>query len=140
VVAGVSAENGMEAYLMKPKSINSDSFIEFIEILLHNNDPRFIAIFMDNASIHHSKKVTKFCTLLGLQLIFNVPYCPQYNPIERVWSVIKNLYKRMKLKQISYKNPKKHELLVRNSMDSIIDKTVRSICLNTIHKEVLNKD
>ena len=69
---------------MKPKSINADSFIEFIEILLQKNDPRLIAIFMDNASIHHCKKVTKFCDLLGLQAIFNVPYCPQYNPIERV--------------------------------------------------------
>ena len=83
VVAGVSAKVGMEAYLMKPKSINSDSFIEFIEILLQKNDPRLIAIFMDNCSIHHSKKVTKFCKLLGIQLIFNIPYCPQYNPIER---------------------------------------------------------
>ncbi len=125
---------------MKPKSINSDSFIEFIEILLKKNDPHRIAIFMDNASIHHSKKVTKFCGLLSLQLIFNIPYCPQYNPIERVWSVVKNVYKRMKLKQTSLKSPKKHEILVRNSMDSIAENTVRSICHNTLQNEVLNDE
>jgi transposase len=83
---------------MRPKSINSNSFIDFLDVLLKDNNPLSTTLFMDNCSVHHSKKVTEFCKLLGLQIIFNVPYCPQYNPIERVWAVAKNSYKRRKLK------------------------------------------
>jgi transposase len=140
VVAGVSAERGLEGYLIKAKSINSNSFIEFLEILLQNNNPLSTVLFMDNCSVHHSKKVTEFCKLLGLQTIFNVPYCPQYNPIERFWAVAKNSYKRTKLKQNSYKNPRKHEKLVRESMDSIPEDTVASICDKTLRKEVLGDE
>ncbi len=140
VVAGVSDRNGLEAYLMKPKSINSNSFIEFLEVLLHTNNPVSTVLFMDNCAVHRSRKVTEFCKLLGLQTIFNVPYCPQYNPIERVWAIAKNSYKRRKLKEISYKNPKKHEKNVKESMDSIPEATVRSICEKTLRNEVLGDE
>ncbi len=140
VVAGVSDKRGVEAYFIKPKSINSNSFIEFLELLLQNNNPLQTVLFMDNCAVHRSRKVTEFCKLLGLQMIFNVPYCPQYNPIERVWAIAKNLYKRSKLKQISYKNPKKHEKLVRESIESISETSVKSICEKTLQKEVLGNE
>ncbi len=48
VIRGVSAEGGLEEYLIKPKSIRSESFITFIENLLLAHDPSKIALFMDN--------------------------------------------------------------------------------------------
>ena len=41
---------------------------------------------MDNCNVHHSKKVAKFLEENGISAIFNVPYSPEYNPIERVWA------------------------------------------------------
>ncbi len=60
VIGGVSGEEGLEGYLVKAKSIRSDSFITFIENLLMKHDPGEIALFLDNCSVHHSKIVTKF--------------------------------------------------------------------------------
>lgn len=45
VVAGVSSENGLEGYLIKPKSIDSDSFLEFIEDLRLRRKGRTVALF-----------------------------------------------------------------------------------------------
>ncbi len=82
VIGGVSAENGMEGYLIKPKSIKSDSFITFLENLLLAHDPAKVALFLDNCSVHHSKKAKEFFNLHKIKPIYNVPYSPQYNPIE----------------------------------------------------------
>jgi transposase len=87
--------------------------------LLQRNDPDTTVLFMDNCSVHHSKKVTTFCEMRNLKIIFNIPYCPQFNPIERVWAVVKNTYKRTKLKLALNKDNLNHERLVRESMDAL---------------------
>jgi hypothetical protein len=97
VVAGVSIEAGLDGFLTHPKSIDSDTFIIFLDNLRESNVGRQITLFMDNCSVHHSKKVTSYIKEHGLIAIFNVPYSPQYNPIERVWAIAKNEYKRRKL-------------------------------------------
>ncbi|AYV84901.1 MAG: transposase [Hyperionvirus sp.] len=49
------------------------------------------SILMDNARIHHYKKFKQSLRDKGLEnkIIYNVPYHPQYNPIEYVFNVIK---------------------------------------------------
>jgi transposase len=37
---------------------------------------------------------------LGIPAIFNLPYRPEHNPIENVFSLVKNKYKRMKLQSV----------------------------------------
>ena len=34
---------------------------------------------------------------LGIQPFFNIPYTPEYNPIENYWGVLKGLYKKKRL-------------------------------------------
>ena len=53
-------EGGLEAWLTKPRSIDSDAFISFIEGLVAQNQSEEITLFLDNATIHRSKKVTSF--------------------------------------------------------------------------------
>ena len=57
VVAGVSTDGGLEGYLLREKSIASDSFIQFIDSLRESSNGRKLVIFMDNCTVHHSKKV-----------------------------------------------------------------------------------
>jgi hypothetical protein len=58
VVARVSIEKGLEGYLVKEKSINSQSFIQFLDDLRDSNDGYNFVLFLDNCSVHHSKIVT----------------------------------------------------------------------------------
>jgi hypothetical protein len=76
MVAGVSVERGLETWLTKPRSIDSDAFIAFIEQLVSQNSSKEITLFLDNATIHRSKKVTAFLKDNGIKAIFNVPYSP----------------------------------------------------------------
>ena len=48
-----------------------------------------IALFMDNLSAHKSDKSKAEMTKLGFRYIFNVPYSPEFNPIEFVFSKVK---------------------------------------------------
>ena len=76
MVAGVSVETGLETWLTKPRSIDSDAFIAFIEQLVYQNSSKEITLFLDNATIHRSKKVTAFLRDSGIEAIYNVPYSP----------------------------------------------------------------
>ena len=60
------------------------------------NKNRKIALFMDNLSVHRSRKVTEYMDRLGFKYIFNAPYCPQFNPIEMVFSMMKAKYKKIR--------------------------------------------
>lgn len=60
VIAGISSDNGFEGYLVKKNSIDSDSFIEYVQLLQEMNPGKPLAIFMDNASFHRSKKVKAY--------------------------------------------------------------------------------
>lgn len=55
---------------------------------LMNNEQK-INIVLDNARIHVAKMVKKAAKILNINLIFLPPYCPDLNPIEDIWRVIK---------------------------------------------------
>jgi hypothetical protein len=57
VVAGVSAEGGLEGFYMQPKSIDSDAFIQYLTHLTTHQDPSTFTLFMVNCRVHHSIKV-----------------------------------------------------------------------------------
>ncbi len=76
LIGGVSAEKGLEGFLIKAKSIRTDSFLAFVENLLLVHEPSKLALFLDNCSVHHSKLAKELFIKLGIEAIFNVPYSP----------------------------------------------------------------
>ena len=63
--------------MIQPLSINSDSFIDFLYQLRHEQqgDDK-IALFMDNLSVHKTYKVQQAMRELNMTAIFSVPYSP----------------------------------------------------------------
>jgi len=57
---------------------------ELIELIEPTN-----IILLDNARIHHAKLLKEYMKTQSNKFIYNVPYSPEYNPIERVFSMIK---------------------------------------------------
>jgi transposase len=53
-------------------------------------------ILLDNARIHHSKIVKEYTNKEGINMLYNVPYMPEYNPIEKVFSKIKPIIAKKK--------------------------------------------
>ena len=52
---------------------------------------------MDNASFHKNRVVSAATTELKITVIWNVPYSPEYNPIEGCFSIVKNHFKGERL-------------------------------------------
>ena len=72
VVAGVSAEIGLEGYFIQARSIDSDAFIQFVLTVLERSKPETFVLFLDNCRVHHRKKVTQFLLENRIDVIFNV--------------------------------------------------------------------
>ena len=77
---------------------------------------------MDNARIHHSKIVKKYIGTTKHKILFNVPYMPEYNPIEKFFSEIK-FYIRSK------KNNHKKTCLI-NNINKFFNYVNKKICVS----------
>ena len=59
------------------KGINGDSIIDILEKIRETVGPKHkCAVFLDNASIHRTKKVRAASEKYDIPLVFNIPYSP----------------------------------------------------------------
>ena len=87
-------------------SSNKETFKKFLENVVSKfKTKRYI--LLDNARIHHAKTVKEYIQTTKCEFLFNVPYTPEYNPIEQVFSKFKSIIRKKE------DNTKK-ELLLKN--------------------------
>ena len=89
MLSAISKEKGQEHYRIYKDSVNVQKFKEYLHELRARNGNEKIALFMDNLAAHKSEKSKVEMAKLGFRCIFNVPYSPEYNPIEFVFSKVK---------------------------------------------------
>jgi transposase len=70
---------------------NSSVMGIFLEKFQQENKDEIHIIQLDNAPIHTAKKLKVPDNII---LLFQPPYCPEVNPIERVWSYVKYRLRR----------------------------------------------
>ena len=99
-IEGVSSERGVELTHNHQGSININKFYDFLVALREINKRRKLAVFLDRLSVHKLKKIGKLAARLGIELIFNAAYSPNYNPIEGVFSLTKREIKGARLRAI----------------------------------------
>ena len=51
--------------------------------------PSGSTIIMDNASFHRKKVLAELAKANNCNILFLLPYSPDYNPIEKVWANLK---------------------------------------------------
>ena len=96
----MSEENGIEHIKVYPKSVDHAKFIEYLDELYIPNKHQPVAIFLDNLKVHSKEEVMMKMNELQFEVVFNVPYNPDFNPAESCLSKIKNHYKRQKLNKL----------------------------------------
>jgi transposase len=71
----------------------SSDGIQFKDFLIQvvSNFTKPMYLLMDNCRIHHSKVVLDYIKETEHKIIYNVPYCPEFNPIEMVFSKFKSI-------------------------------------------------
>ena len=93
-------------------------------------------LFLDNCRVHHSKKVTKFLLENEINVIFNVAYAPEYNPIERVWAQLKAQFKKEKMGLILEGRSPNYEKIIRRILQAYPAEKISSICAGTMRSQM----
>jgi len=87
VVMGIS-KNKINSYKLIKGSCNASKFNNFIKDDLIPNMENNV-LFMDNYSIHKTKQLKEILIENDKTSLFNIPYSPQFNPIEYLFNSIK---------------------------------------------------
>lgn len=75
-------------YELYEENISGVKYLQFIRELNYKNKGKYL--LMDNAKIHHTKKLKEYVKKKDINVLYNIPYCPEFNPIENVNSMIRN--------------------------------------------------
>lgn len=102
-------------YKLYEGTINVKKLLDFMKDLII---PENIHILLDNARVHRSKLFKSYTDENKINLLFNVPYSPETNPIEMVFSKTKNI--------------------VKSRDNSTEDKITKSICI--ANKSIIKRD
>lgn len=84
--------SGKLRFRLEDRRINSDIMIGFIKQIMHTHKRRKIALVMDRASCHISKKLLAYVeSTYNLKLFHIPPRSPELNPDEKVWRHLKHV-------------------------------------------------
>ena len=75
------------------KQKKQEDFLRFLYQLRHKEKKKRILLIIDNARIHHAKKVRAYCEKNNIKLVYLPPYSPELNPIEFLRKRIKKTYR-----------------------------------------------
>ena len=87
------SRNKIEHYKIIKNSSDSKIFTNFINELKQKTEKKKINILLDNARIHHSKYLKENVNK-DVNFIYNIPYTPEFNPIEQMFSKLKYLLRK----------------------------------------------
>jgi hypothetical protein len=81
---------GQWDYVVTEQPVDRNSFREYI---LGLNHPEGAVLIMDNVAFHKCHCVQEAMKQKGYVPLFIPPYCPDANPIEHVFGIIKNKFR-----------------------------------------------
>ena len=81
---------GVVGFDIRLGSMNSKAFIDFLEkeVLPYSHNADYL--LMDNVSFHKTNEFKEFIKHNNKRVVYTVPYSPDLNPIENVFSSLKH--------------------------------------------------
>jgi len=132
LIAALGIE-GVRCSTVVDGAVNADVFEAFVEQVLVPELRRGDIVVMDNLSSHKRAHTRELIEAVGAQLVFLPPYSPDLNPIEMVFSKVKQLLRSLACRTVD---------ALWNAMQSVLDQVTPSDAANcfrhcgyTLHKE-----
>ena len=117
LIAAIEKERGLVAYAIHNRSINSENFVAFLDQMKeHMSCPEF-GLYLDNLSVHKTKKVKQKLEELKIHPIYNIPYSPDFNGIESYFSQVKGEYKKRWMQLYVKGEPIDPEAIIRQILE-----------------------
>ena len=126
VIAGISYERGKELIEIQHNAVNADDFESFLYELSERHQNRKVAIFMDNLQVHHTQQVKNLAQSLDMMLIYNKVNEPDLNPIEIIFSVAKNHYKKARFSHENNSEDYNMAELIEKAFSSIKHSSIKN--------------
>jgi transposase len=95
-VIGAISLTGIVAMMYIASAVNGNIFKAYIEKLLVPKLRRGQFVIFDNVGFHKSKELIELIESVGAKVVFLPPYSPDLSPIEKMWSKIKDILKKLK--------------------------------------------
>ena len=116
--------NGILNNQIVETGVNGVVFKNFIQSTIDKlNEPGYYFIF-DNVPFHHNKEMLKLIKDSGHEYVFTSPYSPNHNPIETVFGIIKQNFK----KEYKEKDDNSKNICIVNLIKKAID--IRLKCVH----------
>lgn len=115
---------GVVGYSLIANTFNGERFEKFLaeNIFPTNNNKK---ILLDNFRAHKSKIVTESIKKTNNKFVFNIPYSPQTNPVEYIFSIIK---RKLASKKVN------NEHTLRKIISHIVENIPKKIFNNCFNK------
>jgi transposase len=92
---GAIALDGWRSLITLNAATDGDVFLAYVkQQLIPNLKPGDIVV-MDNLAAHKRPEAISTIRAVGADVLFLPPYSPEYNPIEKAWSKLKELLRRL---------------------------------------------
>ena len=83
--------DGATACMTIDGATDADVFHAYVEQILVPTLRRGDIVILDNLAAHKSDRTEALITAVGAEVRFLPPYSPDFNPIEKMWSKVKQL-------------------------------------------------
>lgn len=90
--------NGETAYTSYQGGTTNGKFIDYLNNVLAPTLQEGDIVIMDNLQTHHSNAVKEALENLNIKVLYLPPYSPDFNPIEKMWSKIKSILRKLKIR------------------------------------------
>lgn len=94
-IIGAISISAILAVIYIDTAINGHIFEAFIKILLKKLKPGQFVV-MDNIKFHKREIIKILIESVGAKVVFLPPYSPDLSPIEKMWSKVKHIIKKLK--------------------------------------------
>ena len=95
-IIGALSILGIVATMYLELAVNTDIFLSFISNMLVPKLRRGMYVILDNVRFHKSDEVIKAIESTGAKAVFLPPYSPDLSPIEKMWSKVKIVLRKLK--------------------------------------------
>jgi transposase len=88
--------NGSTAPMVVNGPTTKDIFMIYVKTFLLPTLQKGDVVILDNLSAHKGKEIRELAESVGAELWYLPPYSPDLNPIEKMWSKVKAILRRLK--------------------------------------------
>jgi transposase len=88
--------DGATAAMSLEGAVDAPAFEAYVEQVLLPTLKAGDIFLLDNLQVHKSAKVKALIESVGAEIWFLPPYSPDYSPIERMWSKVKAILRKIK--------------------------------------------